>query len=163
MEAWYRNTFLWGQVNLTENDPQTCDLEVWKDYWKRSEAEGVIINCSGIVSYYPSEMKGQYRAAGLKDRDYFGVWNQAARQAGLKVIARMDINTTTKELFDLHPEWYCRDQENRPVMSQGRYVACVNGGYYQEFVPRVFQEVIERYHPDGFADNSWAGPGMKTV
>lgn len=163
MEAWYRNTFLWGQVNLTENDPETCDPEVWKDYWKRSEAEGVIINCSGIVSYYPSEMKGQYRAAGLKDRDYFGVWNQAARQAGLKVIARMDINTTTKELFDLHPEWYCRDQENRPVMSQGRYVACVNGGYYQEFVPRVFQEVIERYHPDGFADNSWAGPGMKTV
>ena len=33
----------------------------------------------------------------------------------------------------------------------------MNGGYYQEFLPQVFQEIIENYHPDGFADNSWAG------
>lgn len=163
MEPWYRRAYLWGQVNLTEMDPQNCDLEIWKEYWKRSEVEGVIINCSGIVSYYPGSFPGQYRAAGLGTTDYFGMWNQAAREAGLFVIARMDINCTTRELFEEHPEWYCRDRNGQPVMSQGRYVTCVNGDYYRKFIPEVFREVIGRYHPDGFADNSWAGPGMKTI
>ena len=163
MEPWYQRTFLWGQVNLTEDDPVRCDLSFWQDYWKKTGVEGVIINCGGIVSYYRSRFSYQYKAQGLGEQDYFGLWNQAAREAGLTVIARMDINCTTKEMYDRYPEWYCRDREGRPILSQGRYMACVNGGYYQEFIPEVFREIIEKYHPDGFADNSWAGPGIKTI
>ena len=55
----------------------------------------------------------------------------------------MDINATTETLYSSNPEWYCRDKEGNPYLSQGRYVACVNGGYYQEFLPQVFQEIIE--------------------
>lgn len=163
MEPWYQRTFLWGQVNLTEDDPVRCDLSFWQDYWKKTGVEGVIINCGGIVSYYRSRFSYQYKAQGLGEQDYFGLWNRAAREAGLTVIARMDINCTTKEMYDRYPEWYCRDREGRPILSQGRYMACVNGGYYQEFIPEVFREIIEKYHPDGFADNSWAGPGIKTI
>ena len=163
MEPWYQRTFLWGQVNLTEDDPIKCDLSFWKDYWKKSGVEGVIINCGGIVSYYRSRFTYQYKAKGLGDQDYFGIWNQAARDAGLTVIARMDINCTTEEMYEKYPEWYCRDKKGQPVLSQGRYMACVNGGYYQEFIPEVFREIIEKYHPDGFADNSWSGPGNKTI
>ena len=162
-KPWYQKTFLWGQINLTENDPKECDLDFWRNYWKKSGVEGVIINCGGIVSYYWSRFPYQYRAQGLGETDYFAAWNQAARKAHLAVIARMDISCTTKEIYDQHPDWYCKDQEGKPVLSQGRYVACVNGGYYHEFIPEVFREIIERYHPDGFADNSWAGPGMQTI
>ena len=42
-KPWYQKTFLWGQVNLTENDPKECDLDFWRDYWKKSGVEGVII------------------------------------------------------------------------------------------------------------------------
>ena len=163
MEPWYQKTFLWGQVNLTEDDPLKCDLSFWKDYWKKSSVEGVIINCGGIVSYYRSRFSYQYKANGLGDQDYFGIWNQAAREAGLTVIARMDINCTTEEMYKQYPEWYCRDKNGQPVLSQGRYMACVNGGYYHEFIPEVFREIIEKYHPDGFADNSWSGPGNKII
>lgn len=154
---WYKRTFLWGQTNLTEDDPEKCDLDFWIDYWKKTGVEGVIINCGGIVSYYKSRFTAQYKAKYLGDKDYFGLWKDAARQAGLAVVARMDINATTETLYSSNPEWYCRDKEGNPYLSQGRYVACVNGGYYQEFLPQVFQEIIENYHPDGFADNSWAG------
>ncbi len=163
MEPWYKRTFLWGQVNLTEDDPEKCDVDFWKEYWKKARVEGVIINCGGIVSYYQSRFSYQYRAKSLGERDYFGVWNQAARKQGLIVIARMDINSTAKEMYERYPSWYCRDKDGRPIMSQGRYVACVNGGYYQEFIPQVFREIIEKYHPDGFADNSWAGLGSKEI
>lgn len=154
---WYKRTFLWGQTNLTEDDPEKCDVDFWVDYWKKTGVEGVIINCGGIVSYYQSSFSAQYKAEYLGDKDYFGIWKDAARKAGLAVVARMDINTTTRALYDSHPDWYCRDKEGKPYMSQGRYVACVNGGYYQDFIPQVFQEIIDKHHPDGFADNSWAG------
>lgn len=163
MKPWYERTYIWGQVNLTENDPETCDIDFYKAYWKEAGTEGVIINCGGIVSYYQSRFPGQYKAASLGDKDYFGIWNEAARQAGLSVIARMDINSTTQEMFQLHPDWYCRDKENQPIMTQGRYVTCVNGDYYQEFIPLVLTEIIEKYHPDGFADNSWAGLGRDAI
>ncbi len=29
--------------------------------------------------------------------------------------------------------------------------------YYTEYLPAVMEEIIERSHPDGFSDNSWAG------
>ena len=162
-QPWYLRTYLWGQVNLTENDPRDCDIHIWKDYWKKTGVEGVVINCGGIVSYYQSRFTYQYRARFLGKQDYFGVWNQAAREAGLTVIARMDINCTSREMYQTNPEWYCRDKNGKPILSQERYMTCVNGGYYQEFVPQVFQEIIEKYHPDGFADNSWAGAGIHTI
>lgn len=163
MEPWYKRTFLWGQTNLTEDDPEKCNLEFWTDYWKKSGIEGIIINCGGIVSYYQSRFEAQYRAKYLGDKDYFGIWNDAARKAGLAVAARMDINATSAQMYEEHPDWYCRDKEGAPVLSQERYVTCVNGGYYREFLPAVFEEIIERYHPDGFADNSWAGLKRDTI
>ena len=163
MEAWYKRIFLWGQTNLTEDDPEKCDLDFWIDYWKKTGVEGIIINCGGIVSYYQSKYDTQYRAAFLGDKDYFGIWNDAAREAGLTVVARMDINATSGKMYEEHPEWYCRDRNGDVIMSQGRYVTCVNGGYYQEFLPRVFEEIIDKYHPDGFADNSWAGLKRDTI
>lgn len=163
MEAWYKRTFLWGQTNLTEDDPKKCDLNFWVDYWKKTGVEGVIINCGGIVSYYQSRYDTQYKAAFLGDQDYFGIWNEAARKAGLAVVARMDINATSEKMYEEHPDWYCRDRDGNVIMSQGRYVTCVNGGYYQDFLPKVFEEIIEKYHPDGFADNSWAGLKRDTI
>ena len=68
MEPWYQRTFLWGQVNLTEDDPVRCDLSFWQDYWKKTGVEGVIINCGGIVSYYRSRFSYQYKAQGLGGR-----------------------------------------------------------------------------------------------
>ena len=30
-------------------------------------------------------------------------------------------------------------------------------GYYDEYIPGILQEIIERSHPEGFGDNSWSG------
>lgn len=162
MEPWYKEVTLLGQTNLTEDDPLSCNLEFWKSYWRESGVQGLVINCSGIVSYYHSNQRGQYQAKTLTE-DYFGIWCQAAKEAGLRVIARMDIHTTTEDLYQIHPNWYSMGKDGQPILSQGRYVACVNGGYYQEFVPAVLQDVICRYNPDGFADNNWSGSDRKTI
>ncbi len=53
---WYRRTLRWGQTNITEIDPPRYDLAWWRQHWKRTGTQGVIINAGGIFAYYPSRV-----------------------------------------------------------------------------------------------------------
>ena len=160
---WYRRTIRWGQTNITEIDSVRYDIDWWRDYWRRTRVQGVIINAGGIVAYYPSSFSIQYRAQHLGDRDLYGELSAAAREEGLVVLARMDSNRTTKEFFAEHPEWFARTKEHEPYRAGGRYVTCIFSDYYERFLPGVLNELIERYHPDGFTDNSWSGLGRGQI
>ena len=52
-KPWYLRTYRWGQTNITELDPVQYDIAWWREYWKRTAVQGVIINAGGIVAYYP--------------------------------------------------------------------------------------------------------------
>ena len=43
-EPWHRRTLRWGQTNITEIDSQTYDIEWWRQHWKRTNVQGVVIN-----------------------------------------------------------------------------------------------------------------------
>ena len=162
-KPWYKTTYRWGQTNLTEIDPVKCDLDFWRKQWKRTRVQGIIVNCGGIVAYYPSKYNAQRRAVHLGDRDYFKEFSDAAREEGLKVVARMDIRNVVKEFYELHPDWFSVDKAGNPITTQGLYFSCVNSDYYKSFIPGVLTEIIEKYHPEGFADNSWKGLTAKTI
>ena len=55
-EPWYRRTCRWGQTNITEKDPVRYDIPWWREFWKRTQVQGVIINAGGIVAYYPEQI-----------------------------------------------------------------------------------------------------------
>ena len=155
---WHQRAYRWMQVNSVENDPRDCDLDVWRKYWRDNGIQGTIINAAGTVAYYPSSNPYQYRAKYLGDRDYFKDFCEAAREEGLVVVARMDSNQATEELYQVHPDWFCKDREGNPIVhTEGRYYTCYNGGYFGEQLAGVIKEIIETYHPDALADNSWAG------
>src|SRR4051812_20801905 len=154
---WYRTAVRWGQTNITERDPTRYDIGWWREYWKQTAIQGVIINAGGIVAYYPSKFPLQHRAEFLNGRDLYGEIVQAARKDGLAVIARMDSNRTSEDFFEAHPDWFARHESGEPYRADDKYVTCVNSDYYQQYLPSVLTEIIERSHPDGFADNSWAG------
>jgi len=73
------------------------------------------------------------------------------------VLARMDSNRADERFYVEHPDWFAVDQAGRPYRSEDHYIACVNSAYYDEFLPDVLREIMERSHPDGFTDNSWSG------
>jgi hypothetical protein len=162
-EPWYRRTCRWGQTNITEKDPERYDIAWWRDFWKRTRVQGVIINAGGIVAYYPSKFPLQHRAEFLGDRDLYGDLAKAAKDDGLTVVARMDSNRTTEDFFKAHPDWFARTSNSEPYRAADKYVTCVNSGYYEEYLPSVLTEIIERSHPDGFADNSWSGLGRDSI
>ena len=160
---WYETTYRWAQTNFVEDDPIKADLEFWRKHWKANKIQGVIVNASGIVAYYPTKFPLQYRARHLGDRDFYKDVSDMAKEEGIKVIARMDIQRATQEFFDAHPDWFARNRQGEPIMAEGRYIACVNSGYCREYVPAVLTEIIERYQPVGFSDNSWKGTDPNTI
>ena len=160
---WYRRTLRWGQTNITEIDPPRYDIPWWREYWRRTAIQGVIVNAGGIVAYYPSRYPLQYRAQELGDRDLFGELTRAAREDGLTVVARMDSNRVHEPVFREHPDWIAVDADGKPYRSGELYVTCINGPYYRSFLPDVMREVIQRSHPDGFTDNSWSGLDRNSI
>lgn len=160
---WYRRAYRWGQTNITEKDPERYDIEWWRKFWKRTETQAVIINAGGIVAYYPSKFPLHYRAQFLNGRDLFGELTEAAHKDGLFVMARMDSNRTTEDFFREHPDWFTRDRTGNPYRAADKYITCINSAYYDEYLPAVLREIIERSHPDGVTDNSWAGMGRENI
>ena len=160
---WYRRTYRWGQTNITEADPARYDIPWWREFWKRTAVQGVILNAGGIVAYYPSKFPLQHRAETLGDRDLFGELSQAAHADGLVVLARMDSNRAAEDFFRAHPDWFARDAAGQPYRNADKYIACVNSLYYDEYLPAVMAEIVERSHPEGFTDNSWSGLGRESI
>lgn len=155
--TWYRRAARWGQTNITEKDPVRYDIAWWREFWKLTNIQGVIINAGGIVAYYPSKFPLQHRAEFLNGRDLYGELAKAAHEDGLAVLARMDSNSTAEDFFRAHPDWFTRQKSGEPYRARDKYVTCVNSPYYDEYLPGVLQEIIERSHPEGFGDNSWSG------
>jgi hypothetical protein len=160
---WYRRTLRWGQTNITEIDPAAYDIAWWRQHWKRTQVQGVILNAGGIVAYYPSKYPLHYRPPLLGDRDLYGELAKAAHDDGLVVLARMDSNRTHEAFYNAHPDWFALDALGKPYRAGELYVTCVNGPYYEVYLPGVLREIIERTHPEGITDNSWSGLGRESV
>ena len=156
-KPWYQRTYRWGQTNLTELDPVRYDGEWWRSHWRRTRVQGLIVNAGGIVAYYPSRFPLHHRAVHLGDRDLYGEIVTTAREEGLVVLARMDSNRADERFYLEHPDWFTVDTDGRPYRSGDLYISCVNSPYYEEYLPGILREIIERSSPDGFMDNSWSG------
>lgn len=160
---WYLRTYRWGQTNITEIDPVQYDIAWWREYWKRTEVQGVIINAGGIVAYYPSKFPLHHRAQFLNGRDLLGELTEAAHHDGLIVMARMDSNRTAEDLYQAHPDWFARSSDGQPYRSADKYITCINSAYYDDYLPDVLREIIQRGRPEGVTDNSWAGLGRGSI
>ena len=160
---WYRRALRWGQTNITETDPARYDLAWWRQQWKRTRVQGVIINAGGIFAYYPSRFPLHHRPAALGDRDLFGELCRAAHDDGLFVFARMDSNRAHEPLYRAHPDWFAVDADGKPYQAGETFVSCMSGPYYEEWIPGILREIAERYRPEGFTDNSWSGLGRAGI
>src|ERR1700730_849331 len=43
------------------------------------------------------------------------------------------------------------------------YTTCINGPYYDEYIPSILREIIAHEKPEGFTDNHWAGQGRESM
>lgn len=160
---WYRRVTRWGQTNITEKDPIIYDIGWWRNHWKNTQTQGVVVNAGGIVAYYPTKIPLHYKAKYLQGRDLFGDLCRAAHEDGLVVFARMDSNRANEEFYKAHPDWFAIDAVGKPYRAGDLYITCVNSPYYNEHIPAILTEIANLYHPEGFTDNSWSGLGRDSI
>jgi hypothetical protein len=160
---WYRAVTRWGQTNITEKDPAQYDITWWRNHWKRTHTQGVIINAGGIVAYYPTRVPLHRPAQYLGGRDLFGDLSRAAHEDGLVVFARMDSNRAHEEFYQAHPDWFAVDATGKPYKAGELFISCVNSPYYNEHIPAILREISELYKPEGFTDNSWSGLNRDSI
>jgi hypothetical protein len=159
---WFQRITRWGQTNITEKDPIIYDIDWWRNHWKKTQTQGIVVNAGGIVAYYPTKIPFHYQAQYLQGRDLFGDLCKAAHEDGLVVFARMDSNRAHEDLYKAHPDWFAIDENGKPYKAGDLYVTCINGPYYNEHIPSILTEIATLYHPEGFTDNSWAGLGRNS-
>ena len=160
---WYRSASRWGQTNITEIDPSRYDIPWWRNHWKQTQVQGIIVNAGGIVAYYPSEVPLHRQARFLESRDLFGELCKAAHEEGLAVFSRMDSNRAHEKFYNVHPDWFAIDSSGDPYKAGDLFVTCINGPYYNEHIPAILSEITKKYHPEGFTDNSWSGLGRESI
>ncbi|WP_197933084.1 alpha-amylase family protein [Spirosoma aureum] len=134
---WYKTVTRWRQVNITEKDPLHYAIGWWRNYWKRTELGGIIVNAGGIVAYYPNRIPFHHKAEYLGDRDLFGELCKGAHEDGLAVFIRMDSNRAHEDFYKAHPGWFAIDGQGKPYKSDDLYISCIFSLYYQEHIPAI--------------------------
>ena len=146
------------QTNLRETDA-TLDTRRLIQQISDWPANALLFGMGGIAAYYPTNVEYHYPSPSLPPgRDLFGEVLREAHARGIRVIGRFDLSKTRKEVFDAHPEWFFRTAKGQPVVYNGLYSVCINGGYYRWHALRILSEALERYDVDALFFNMFGNP-----
>jgi hypothetical protein len=141
------------QTNLRETDAAT-DPHRLVDALAGMHANVVLMGMGGIAAYYPTKVEFHYPSPYLKPgSDLFGDVLREAHARHIRVIGRYDFSKTSKAAYDAHPEWFFRQADGNPVIYNGLYSTCINGGYYRQQVMKILTEGLENYDVDGLFFN----------
>ena len=143
----------WVQTNLRETDAGLNAQHLIAQLTEM-RANVLLINLGGIVAFYPTKVAFQYPSPYLPaGRDMFGEALNTAHSQGIRVVGRFDFSKTREEVFRAHPEWFFRKSNGDPVIYNGLYSTCINGGYYRVQAMKILTEALEKYDVDGLFFN----------
>jgi hypothetical protein len=150
---WMTEPVRWVQTNLRQTDAG-LDARRLADQLEDMRANVLLLGMGGIVAYYPTATEFHYPSPQLpRGRDMFGEVLREAHARKIRVVGRFDFSKTQKAVFDAHPEWFFRQANGQPVIYNGLYATCINGGYYRVQAVRILTEALEKYDVDGLFFN----------
>lgn len=150
---WMNEPIRWVQTNLRETDAG-LDPRHLVEQLAAMRANVVLMGMGGICAYYPAKVPFHYPSAYLPaGQDTFGSIVREAHARKIRVVGRFDFSKTQKAVYDAHPEWFFRKADGSPVVYNGLYSTCINGGYYREQAMKILTEGLERYPVDGLFFN----------
>jgi hypothetical protein len=161
-KPWHQNIRRAGQVNITEHDPVSLNIEEWADYFHSLKCDVVFASVTGILAFYPTKVPFHRKGKFLNDRDLTGDLVRAAKKRGMRVIARFSPDLNWGDALEAHPEWFQRTKEGQPKTAEEEpllFKTCMFSTYFTEHMPAIFREVNSRYPVDGLFTNAWPDLG----
>lgn len=153
MEHWWQD-YPWRmiQTNLREIDMRDIRADRFVNELKSFDANVVLINTGGIVASYDTKVSDHPRSEYLQGDSLPSIM-KACREAGIRVIARMDYSKMRRSVYERHPDWAYRDKNGGIVDYNGDVHACICGGFQQEKAFEITREVCETLPVDGLFIN----------
>ncbi len=155
---WHQRVRRVGQVNFNERDPLELDVQRWADTWLELRADAVLVSVTGILAFYPTAVPLHRRSRFLGNRDLFGECCAAAKQRGMRVIARYSPDLQWAEALAARPDWFRRDTAGQAVPSNevpDLFYTCPFSAYHSEQMAAIMREINARYDVDGIFTNAW--------
>lgn len=150
---WMREPIRWVQTNLRQTDAG-LDAVRLAGQLAAMRANVLLQGMGGIAAYYPTTVEFHYPSPNLPPgRDMFGDVLRECHARKIRVVGRFDLSKTPKRVFDAHPEWFFRQASGEPVIYNGLYSVCINGGYYRVQAMKILGEALDRYDVDGLFFN----------
>ena len=147
-----------GQSNMTEHDPAVMNIEEWANFWHSAGADIVFVSVTGILAFYPSQVKFHRHGKFLNGRDFFGECVAAAKKRGMRVVARMSPDLNWADALEAHPEWAMRHADGSAQFSgedPRLFRTCMFSSYMDDHIPAIMREVNSLYDVDCFYTNGW--------
>ena len=153
MQHWWEN-YPWRmiQTNMRQIDMEDINAETFVNDLKAFNANVVLINTGGIIASYQTHVEDHFQSEYLHGDSLEKVMT-ACRDAGIRVIARMDFSKIRRPIYEKHPDWAYRTADGSIVDYNGDVHACVCGGYQQEKALEIVREVVETLPIDGLFCN----------
>lgn len=143
----------WVQTNIRQTDA-TLDAARLAGQLADMRANVLLMGMGGIAAYYPTQTEFHYASPNMPaGRDMFGDVIRESHKRKIRVVGRYDFSKTPKAVFDAHPEWFFRQSNGQPVIYNGLYSTCINGGFYREQVMKILSEGLDKYEVDGLFFN----------
>ena len=150
---WMTEPIRWVQTNLRQTDAG-LDANRLVGQLADMRANVVLMGMGGISAYYPTHVDFHYASPDLPPGgDMFGDVLKKAHAKRIRVVGRFDFSKTPKAVYDAHPEWFFRKTDGEPVVYNGLYSTCINGGYYRTQAMKILTEALEKYEVDGLFFN----------
>lgn len=150
---WMKEPVRWVQTNLRQTDAK-LDPDRLATQLADMRANVLLMGMGGIAAFYPTQVPFHYASPDLPPgTDLFGNVLNKLHERHIRVVGRYDFSKTRKAVYDAHPEWFFRKADGAPVIYNGLYSTCINGGYYREQAMKILAEGLKKYDVDGLFFN----------
>lgn len=153
MSQWWENT-PWRQIqtNLREIDMIDIRAEQVVADLQAFKANVLLINAAGIIASYPTDLPFHFQSPYLQG-DSLAQIIDACHAADIRVNARTDFSKIRRPIFEQHPDWAYISADGRIIDYNGDIQVCLNGGYQQEYMFAILEEMFTRLPFDGIFFN----------
>lgn len=162
-KPWHQRIKRVLHINFNELDPLDMDVEAYADLLAASHAQITFLSVTGSVSFYPSAIPDFYPAAGLNGRDLFGECVRALKKRNIRVVGRFSPDIVQLRAGEKHFDWFRRERDGSiarhgaggGVLPPNYGETCQFTSYYDQQIPAIMRELVERYDVDGLYTNGW--------
>lgn len=165
---WYQRPLRIMHTVLREIDARNYDADAVVDYLKRGSYNTLCLNAGGIVDFFQNPLAAANVNKLMGDRDILKEITVACRNAGIKVIGRIDFRGAEEHIYQKFPDWFMVDENNQRVVTTYEYenrsirlyAGCYLGKHRNEYANEYVSYVLKNYAVDGIWHNA---PGVQGI